>query len=151
MKKVYLLLFFPALALAQSIATTTDAIPNTPEEAIGAAQTLWDFFVTKQYAALVGPGLALGIYVLREYDTKIPKIGATIDKFLNQPFVAFSLPTVVAAVGGLATAIAAGKPIPEAVKPALELAGSAIVTYIGVKKAKEQMKPALTVVPEVKP
>ena len=76
------------------------ALPTSSQEAVGVAETLWELIAQKQYGMAVGPGLALGLFLLRRYDVLIPKVGASIDKFLNLPLVAYLLPTVVAVGGG---------------------------------------------------
>lgn len=97
------------------------------------AQTLWSFIVTKDYAAAMGPGVALAVWALRKYDLKIPKIGPAIDKFLNIPFVMYLLPSVVSGLAAVLTAAVGHEPLKAAVLPALQAAMSAVFTYTGLK------------------
>lgn len=89
-----------------------------------------------------GPALTLVVFLLRKYDTKIPKIGPAIDKFLNQPLVAFLLPVGLSAITGLFSALATGSPIVPALLTALKVAGAAVLTFLMAKNAAEQVKGA---------
>jgi hypothetical protein len=129
------IVFVPVVALAQ-LATGTGPAPEDP----GAlAQQIWTMLVAKNYAAALGPVLTLIVWALRKYDLKIPKYGPAIDGFLNQPVVAFLLPTVISGLGGFATALAAHQPFTDALFAVLQASGSAIVTYIGLNKVAEQI------------
>lgn len=112
--------------------------PVDDQTAVGVAQQIWQLVVNKQYALALGPVVALIVFALRKWDKNIPKIGPQVDAFLNQPIVAFLLPTVVAAAGGLGTALAAGKPPIDAVGSVFEAAMGAVFTYVGIKKVAEQ-------------
>lgn len=89
-----------------------------------------------------GPALTLAVFFLRKYDTKIPKIGPAIDRFLNQPLVAFALPVVLSALTGLFSALATGTPVVPALLAALKVAGTAVMTFLLAKNAAEQVKGA---------
>lgn len=110
----------------------------TDDQAVGVAQQAWQLIVNKNYALALGPVVALLVFGLKKYDVKIPKYGPAIDKFLDQPFVSFLLPTVVAAAGGAGTALAAGKPMMDVLGAVFEASMSAVFTYVGLKKAGEQ-------------
>lgn len=133
--------FVAALNAVFSMAYALGLDPSVPiddQGALNLGAVIWDAIVNKHYALALGPAVALVVFGLRKYDKNIPKYGAQIDAFLNKPFVAFLLPTLVAAVGGLGTAIAAGKPPLDAVKSVFEAAMSAVFVYVGVKKAAEK-------------
>lgn len=121
-----------------AFAFTTPGIPTSDEQAFGLVDSLWKVLVDKNWAMAAGPALALIVFALRKWDTKIPKYGAQIDAFLNKPFVAFLLPTIVSAAGGLGTALAAGKPPLDALKAVFEASMSAVFSYVGLKKLAEQ-------------
>jgi hypothetical protein len=89
-----------------------------------------------------GPALTLAVFLLRKYDTKIPKVGPAIDKFLNQPLVAFALPVVLSALTGLFGALATGQPIAPALLAAVKVAGTAVMTFLLAKNTAEQVKGA---------
>jgi hypothetical protein len=89
-----------------------------------------------------GPALALVVWALRKYDTKIPVIGPKVDAFLNQPLVAFLLPAVLSAAMGLFGALAQHLPIGAALLTALKVAGAAAFTFLAAKNAAEQVKGA---------
>lgn len=135
------LLFVTLIQAMFSVAFALDVKPVIPADGTGAldvASQLWQFVVTKQYALALGPVVALIVWALRKYDVLIPKYGAQIDAFLNQPVVAFLLPTLVAAVGGVGTALAAHQPPLDIIKSVFEAAMSAVFTYVGLKKVAEQ-------------
>lgn len=110
----------------------------TDDQAGDAAQQVWNLIVTKQYALALGPAIALIVFGLRKYDKQIPKVGPQIDAFLNKPFVAFLLPTVVSAAGGAGTALAAGKPFVDVLAAIFQASMSAVFSYVGLKKLGEQ-------------
>ncbi len=114
-------------------------LPTTDQQALDLGAWLWNAFVTKQYAAAFGPALTLIVWMLRKWDLKIPKIGPAIDKFLNIPFVAFLLPTVIASAAGFATALSQHQPWTAAIGAIFATASSAIVTYVGLNKAAESI------------
>jgi hypothetical protein len=89
-----------------------------------------------------GPALTMTVWGLRKWDLLIPKAGPVIDRFLNQPFVAFLLPIALSGLTGLFSALATGMPIGPALLAALKVAGTAITAYVGLKKAGEQLSPA---------
>lgn len=126
---------FTCSAFAQ--VTPSAAIPQTDSGAMDIVATLWNFIVAKNYAALFGPGLTLLVWALRKWDLKIPKIGPAIDAFLNQPFVAFLVPTVISAVAGFASALYLHQPLSAALGSIWAMSSSAIATYIGLKKLTE--------------
>lgn len=99
----------------------------------------WGFISKGEYAAALGPGIMVAVWVLRKYDLKIPKYGAAIDAFLNQPLIAFAAPTVLAAFGGFGTAVAAGQPLSAAIAPTLKAAGTAVFTFVMLKQGGEQL------------
>lgn len=88
---------------------------------------------------VAGPALTLVVFMVRKYDLMIPKVGPAIDAFLNRPFVAFLLPIAVSSLMGLFSALATGSPIGPALLAALKVAAAAIATYVGAKKAGEQV------------
>lgn len=114
------------------------AVPADGPQAMGLAESLWKLIVDKNYALALGPGIALIVFALRKWDKNIPKVGPQIDAFLNQPFVAFLLPTLVSAAGGAGTAIAAHKPFVDVLGAVFEASMSAVFAYVGLKKAGEQ-------------
>lgn len=122
----------------------------TDDQAGQSAQQVWNLLVNKNYALALGPGLALFIWALRKYDQNIPKVGAKIDAFLNQPFVAFLLPTIVSAAGGAGTALAAGKPFVEVLGAVFQASMSAVFAYVGLKKLGEQREAGQAAAAEVK-
>lgn len=140
------LLVVTAWQMLFSLAFALDAtvVPPTSNDALGLAQQLWQLVVTKQYALALGPVIALLVYALRKWDKLIPKYGDQIDAFLNQPVVAFALPTIVAAVGGVGTALAAHQPPLDVLKSVFEAAMSAVFTYVGLKKIAEQQTAGAT-------
>lgn len=111
-----------------------------------AASQVYDSIVNGKGWAGAGTIVAAFVYFLKKYDVKIPKVGAAIDRFLDQPIVSFALPLVVALVGGFGTAIAAaqahGVPVKDALLPALfgalKVTGSAAFQFLLVKNAAEQ-------------
>ena len=114
----------------------------------------WQFISSGHYAAALGPGIMLAVWVLRKYDLKIPKVGPQIDAFFNQPLVAFALPTVLAAFGGFGTAVAAGQPLKAAIEPTIKAAMTAIVMFVMLKQGGQQLaavKLASDPVPDAKP
>lgn len=134
----------PSVALAlQAVLPTTDA------DASSLALQVWDLVVNKHYALVLGPAVSLIVYALRRFDILIPKYGPQVDAFLNQPIVAFLLPTAVSAAGGIGTALAAHQPVSAALRPVLEAATSAVFLFVGVKKSVEAVPAAPA--PEVKP
>jgi peptidoglycan/LPS O-acetylase OafA/YrhL len=139
-----------AVALYAGLAFADNgAVLPTDEQAVGLAQQLWNLFVTKQYALALGPVVALVVWGLRKYDTKIPKVGPQVDAFLNKPFVAFLLPTVVAAAGGAGTALAAGKPVVDVLGAIFQASMSAVFSYVGLKKLGEQRAAGATAAAEI--
>jgi hypothetical protein len=142
MKTVWKLLFavtlaqvaFAAVALAQAA-----GVPLTDNQAGDTAQQFWNLVVNKNYALALGPGITLLVWALRKWDKNIPKVGPAIDAFLNQPFVAFLLPTVIAAAGGAGTALAAHKPAVDVLGAIFQAAMSAVFAYVGAKKLGEQV------------
>lgn len=127
------------MTFGASVAWAQVASNVTPDDPNALVQQIWGFFVTKNYAAAFGPVLTLLVWALRKYDLKIPKYGPQIDAFLNQPLVAFLLPTLISALGGFVTALAAHQPLSAALSAVFQASGSAIVTYIGLKKVGEQI------------
>ena len=89
-----------------------------------------------------GPAATLVVFLLRKYDTKIPKVGPAIDGFLNQPMVAFMLPAVLSAAMGLFGALAQHLPLGPALLTALKVAGTSVFTFMLAKNAAEQVKGA---------
>jgi hypothetical protein len=147
------LLFLTALQAVFSIAFAfTDpaaALPTDDGQAGELAKQIWNLFVTKQYALALGPVVALVVFGLKKYDVKIPKYGAAIDKFLDQPFVSFLLPTIVAAAGGAGTALAAHKPVVEVLAAVFQASMSAVFSYVGLKKLGEQREAGAAAAAEV--
>jgi hypothetical protein len=86
-----------------------------------------------------GPALSLVVLLLRKYDREIPTVGPAIDRFLNQPLVAFLLPTVLSAATGLFSALAVHAPVGPAIFAALKVAGAAAFTFLLAKNGVEQM------------
>lgn len=161
-KTFWVVLFFvTALQALSSLAFAFDlpGAPAVPADSQGAndlAQQIWQLVVTKQYALALGPVVALIVFGLRKYDLQIPKYGPAIDKLLNQPLVAFLLPTVVSAAGGMGTALAAHKPVADVLAAVFQASMSAVFAYVGLKKIGEQKAagappapPALAAVPPV--
>ena len=96
-------LAIPVVAFAQPGAAM--GLPTTDQDAFDLGKKLWELFVTKQYGAAFGPGLTILIWLLRKYDLKIPKIGPSIDRFFNKPFIAFLTPIALSSAAGLANAL----------------------------------------------
>lgn len=139
--KWFWILLFVATAVQSffslAFAFTAPGVPSD-DQAGEVAQQVWNLIVNKNYALAIGPGLALVVWALRKYDTKIPKVGPAIDKFLNQPFVAFLTPTVISAAAGAGTAIAAHKPYLDVLGAVFQASMSAVFAYVGLKKLGEQ-------------
>jgi hypothetical protein len=137
---VFIVQAFFTLALAQD-----PVLPATDAQAIDIFGTLWNFIVTKQYAAAVGPVLTLLVWGLKKYDLtifnalKLPKVATAVDTFLDKPFVSFLLPTVISAGAGFATALMTGHSVTEAFGAVWAASTTAITTYVGLKKAGEQL------------
>lgn len=123
--------------------TPAASLPLTDE---GAAEMAWDSIVNGKGWAGAGTLVAAFVYFLKKYDVKIPKIGAALDKFLDQPIVSFALPLVVSLVGGFGTAVAhaqtTGTSFGDAALPALwgalKVTGAATFQFLLVKNAAEQ-------------
>lgn len=119
------------------------AIPLTDETAMGA---LYDSIVNGRGWAGAGTAVAAFVFLLKKYDVRIPKVGAAIDRFLDQPMVSFALPLVVSLVGAFGTSIAhaqsTGMSLKDAVLPALfgalKVTGAATFQFLLVKNAAEQ-------------
>lgn len=137
-------LFFVSLAQVAFLASFAFAagveIPTTDQQALGLFDAFVDAVFKKDWAMALGPFVALGVFGLRKYDRQIPKYGEKVDAFLNQPAVAFLLPSVVSAAGGFGTALAAHQPFSDAFKAALHVAVTAVFTYVGIKKVAEQFE-----------
>lgn len=127
------------------------ALPTTDDQALGVANTLWRYIVEKKYAAAVGPALTLFVFGLKKYDLvvfnalRLPKVATAVDKFLDQPFVSFLLPTAISGVAGFVTALLSGHSVVDAAGAVWAASSTAITTYVGLKKAGEQvsaLKPA---------
>lgn len=139
-------LFWMSSLLFSSLALAQDAVPALPTDAqaLDIFSTLWNFIVTKQYAAAVGPVLTLLVWGLKKYDLvifnalKLPKAAVAVDAFLDKPFVSFLLPTVISTAGGFATALATGHSVTEAFSAVWAASTTAITTYVGLKKVAEQ-------------
>lgn len=141
MKRFFSVLVLWAVVLVGAWAwASSPALPATDDEAVALFRSLWSFAVEKNWASAFGPLITLIVWALRKWDEKIPKVGPAIDQFLNRPFVAFLLPTVVSAIGGFGTALLAGQPIQAALVAVWSAASSAIATYIGLKKIDESLK-----------
>jgi hypothetical protein len=144
-KTFWTLLFVVSLPALFSLALDAP-LPATDAQAVDVFGTLWQYIVTKQYAAAVGPVLTLLVWGLKKYDLtifnalKLPKAGAAVDSFLDKPFVGFLLPTIVAAAGGFATALATGHSVADALGAVWAASTTAITTYVGLKKAGEQLQ-----------
>lgn len=141
--------FAVALWAGFAFADGAVALPTTDDQALGLATTLWQFMVEKKYAAMAGPGLTLAVWALKKWDTKIPKVGPVIDKFLDKPMVSFALPTVIAAVGGFVTSLATGHSFTDALGAVYAASSSAITTYIGLRKLEEQLSAGKAAAAEV--
>jgi hypothetical protein len=89
-----------------------------------------------------GPTLTLVVFLIRKYDTKIPKVGPALDAFLNEPLVAFMLPAVLSAAVGLFGALGQHLPVGPALLTALKVAGTAAFTFLLAKNTAEQINGA---------
>lgn len=138
--KIALLLFLPAVALAQAAGA---AVPGSTEvDPMQLMAQIFDAVHNGNGWLAAGPALTLVVFLIRKYDTKIPKVGTAIDGFLNQPLVAFLLPAVLSALTGLFGSLAAHTPLGPALLTALKVAGTAAFTFLLAKNASEQVKGA---------
>lgn len=121
------------------------ALPTDGEQAFDLFGMLWKFIVEKNYAAAAGPALTLIVWGLKKYDLvifnalKLPKVATAVDTFLDKPFVSFLLPTVIAGVTGGVTALVTGHSFVDALNAIWQTSSTAIATYVGLKKAAEQL------------
>lgn len=133
------------LAFVVSFAWAFSGLPGNDTEAFDVFGAAWKFFVEKNYAAAAGPGLTLIVWALKKYDLvifnalKLPKVATAVDTFLDKPFVSFLLPTVAAGLAGGITALATGHSFIDALNAVWQTSSTAIATYVGLKKAGEQM------------
>ncbi len=119
-------------------------LPGTDADAAKLAETVWNFIVTKQYGAAVGPALMLSVWGLKKWDLaifnfiKLPKAGEAVDKFLDRPFVSWLLPTAISAVAAFVTALLSGHSFAAAFGAVWAASSTAIAAYVGIKKFDEQ-------------
>ena len=139
MMAILTILFAAGLALAEVGPDTL----NLNEPNSDTFKELYHAVVSGNWWLAMGPAVTALVFFLKKYDVKIPKVGPAIDSFLDKPVVSFALPFLVSAVGGFGTAMATGLPLVSALGAAGKVAMAAVVTYIGLKKAAESMKPAV--------
>lgn len=132
--------FAAGLAFAQAPIESTTVVASDDLGKLAGA--LYEAIVKGNWWLAMGPAVTLLVFLLRRYDTKIPKVGPAIDAFLNQPMVAFSLPIVLSAIGGWGSAAASGQPVGLALLSALKVAGTSVITFLLAKNAAEQVKSA---------
>lgn len=132
------------LAFAFDVAPLPVGLPTSDQEVLKIIEAIWQFIVEKKYGAAIGPAVMVFVWGLKKWDLKIftflklPAAGAAVDKFLDQPFVSFLLPTVVAGIGGFANALITGHSFVDALSSIWAASTTAITTYVGLKKVEEQ-------------
>lgn len=143
------------VALWAGLAFADGALPTTDAQALDLSQTIWNFLVTKNYAAAVGPGLTLFVWALKKYDltifnaVKLPRVATAVDTFLDKPFVSFLLPTVASALGGAVVSLVSGHSFVEALGAVWAASTTAITTYVGLRKLGEQREAGAAAAAEV--
>lgn len=135
---IAVLLLWPFLAHAQAAAPAAD-----PAELASMLQALFTAVVNGQAWIAVGIGISILVWVVRVGALKLlPK---KVADFLHQPMVSFSLPFVLALLGGLGTALAGGSPftVMLLLTEVLKVGGMALTSFMAVKNVAEQRQLAV--------
>jgi hypothetical protein len=119
----------------------------TDAQAQSALQLFVQNFVKGAWWPCLGPALVVAVWVFKKYDQNIPKYGAAISKFMDQPVVSFVLPFAFSAAAAFGTSMAAGMSFQEAAEPVAKIATEAITLFVGGKKVMEQFATAPTTPP----
>ena len=128
--------FFAQLDL--TAVTTLDPIINDPD-VINIARVVWDAVTSKQQSW--GWMLAAGLVVLIVMGLRSKFVRrllpAKVGGWLDNPIVAWTLPSLVGMAGSVLNALVAGMPLMVALNEGAKVGVAAIASYVGGKKIAE--------------
>lgn len=127
-----------SIALAQPEASPVVPDVITPlindPQVIDASKAIYNGFVNKQWGFVGFAFLIILVSMVRHFGRRVsPKLGV----FLDNPIVAWLLPTAISMLGAVLGSLLAGQPIQAALLAGVNTAALAIATFVGVKKVQE--------------